>query len=95
VLRTTCGTSIRYAFLPTLTLWVERGTPAVSVEMGLARVERAAYRLGGNRSIHLSYSPNACYYSKWFCRLDSYKISAAVIETFKDSTVDSMGIFTR
>jgi 4-diphosphocytidyl-2-C-methyl-D-erythritol kinase len=33
VLRTTCGTSIRYAFLPTLTLWVERGTPAVSVEI--------------------------------------------------------------
>jgi hypothetical protein len=63
-------------------------------EMGLARVERAAYRLGGNRSIHLSYSPNVCHYSKLFCRLDSYKISAAVIETFKDSTVGCMGIFT-
>jgi hypothetical protein len=26
--------------------------------MGLARIERAAYRLGGDRSIQLSYSPN-------------------------------------
>jgi hypothetical protein len=39
------------------------GLPGQSIKnwivfMGLARVERAAYRLGGNRSIHLSYSPN-------------------------------------
>jgi hypothetical protein len=31
--------------------------------MGLARVERAAYRLGGDRSILLSYSPDFTYYS--------------------------------
>jgi hypothetical protein len=31
---------------------------AVDIIMGLARIERAAYRLGGDRSIQLSYSPN-------------------------------------
>ncbi len=28
------------------------------IPTGLARFERAAYRLGGDRSIHLSYSPS-------------------------------------